>query len=456
MNKQVVIIGASIGGLIAAAELKQRGFGVTIIERGNTVGGLYSKVETPFGWQELGMHVLYLAEPHYQHLRKIVGDERLQIWRGVKVDIGGAFNAGTMHLNSIYPDVRNSPFCQEIINQLKANAHPESNALCENNAHHKITSSCVNAKTAAQARFGVLATQEYVSPILQKLWQMPSELLSAGALHCFYDLRRIVACNKKQADELKQDPVLDKVIANPEQQQPAGEVFGGRLAARFTQNCDDLSDVALQWLKAQQVSVHFNSAVSIGKGALLFNGASLASQYDACIVASPLAGLMPGARSEMEFRELSIYYFQLDKNISTAVPAYYLLCHDSTMLSARIVNYAAYQQEQRDSETCVIAVEVLHLVGAAPAESAIAQEVHRVFPAVAILASYSLPHRLPVPIPSLANAILLDSFTEQLKNNNAGMPLYFSGMRTDQGLFFSHHTIGHAYDSALECAATLP
>ena len=36
-----------------------------------------------------------------------------------------------------------------------------------------------------------------------------------------------------------------------------------------------------------------------------------------------------------------------------------------------------------------------------------------------------------------------------------GKPVFFTGMRTDTGIFFSHHTIGLAYDSALACISRL-
>jgi hypothetical protein len=442
LSRHVVIIGASIGGLIAAAALKCRGIEVTILEKGSTVGGLYGKVDTPFGKQELGMHVLYLTASHYQHLVEIFGEHKLKVWHGYKVDIGGAFNFGKPFFNSIYPDVRDLPQQAVILEQLVANAG--SSNLPYN-----------DASESATGKFGSIAADTVVSPILKKLWQTDPSLLSAGALHCFYDLRRIVACDKAEADQLKQDPAIDQVLGNPEQRQPAGAVFNGRMAARFTNNCGDLSEVVVSWLHSQDIKIHFNTSVVFDSGQLLLNDVALAKQYDACIIASPLPALIPEARNRIELRELSIYYFQLAEVITAHFPAYYLLCHDTNLRSSRIVNYSAYHDEQDQQDTCVIAVEVLHIADTAPTEQEIAAEISRVLPCASIVASYKLPNCMPVPVPSLANAFVLDEYTEQLQNNNGAMPLYFSGMRTDQGLFFSHHTIGNAYDSALACAARL-
>lgn len=442
MNKHVVIVGASIGGLIAAAALRCRGINVTIFEKGSTVGGLYGKVDTPFGKQELGMHVLYLTAAHYQHLVEIFGEHKLKVWHGYKVDIGGAFNFGKPFFNSIYPDVRDLPQQSVILEQLVTNAE-------SSNAPYK------NASESATRKFGSTAADTVVLPILKKLWQTNTSLLTAGALHCFYDLRRIVACDKVEADQLKQDPAIDQVLGNPEQRQPAGEVFNGRMAARFTNNCGDLSAAVESWLHAQDINIHFNTSVTIDNGQLILHNTALAKQFDACIIASPLPALIPDACGRIELRELSIYYFQLAEVITAHFPAYYLLCHDANLRSSRIVNYSAYHDEQDPQGTCVIAVEVLHIAGAAPTEQEIATELSSVLPFALILASYKLPNTMPVPVPSLANAAVLDEYTEQLQKNNGDMPVYFSGMRTDQGLFFSHHTIGNAYDSALACAERL-
>jgi hypothetical protein len=441
LNKHVVIVGASIGGLIAAAALRCRGIDVTILEKGSAVGGLYGKVDTPFGKQELGMHVLYLTEPHYQHLVEIFGEQKLKVWHGYKVDIGGAFNFGKTFFNSIYPDVRGLPQQSAILQQLIANASTD---------HQQKSASAV-----ANSRFGAIAAETVVLPILKKLWQIEPALLSAGALHCFYDLRRIVVCEKTEADQLKQEPAIDQVLGNPEQRQPAGAVFNGRMAARFINDCGDLSETVVSWLNSQSIKIHFNTSVAIDNGQLMLNNMALAKQCDACIIASPLPALISDARSRIELRELSIYYFQLTGVTAAYFPAYYLLCHDTNLRSSRIVNYSAYHDEQDQQGTCVIAVEVLHVTGTAPSEQDIAAEFSRVLPFASIVASYKLPNTMPVPVPSLANASVLDECTEQLQKNNGDMPVYFSGMRTDQGLFFSHHTIGNAYDSALACAARL-
>ena len=68
---------------------------------------------------------------------------------------------------------------------------------------------------------------------------------------------------------------------------------------------------------------------------------------------------------------------------------------------------------------------------------------------------YRVPGALKASSPSIRNAAALDAIELAITRGFNGKPLYFSGMRTDAGVFFSHHTIGLAYDSAVECAERL-
>lgn len=441
MSKKVAVIGASVGGLVAAAELKSKGFDVTLIEKGKAVAGMYGKVDTPFGKQELGMHVLYLTEQHYKYLCSIFGADVFQVWSGYKVDIGAAYNFGKNFFNSIYPDVRDLPEQKEILDQIVHGGNEIYNPG--------------NALEAVNARFGRIAGEKVFAPILKKLWKMESSQLSAGAIHCFYDLRRVVVCDKQEADALKHDSWLDQVIANPDQTQPSGIVFNGRMAARFKNSCGDLSEKVMNWLQEQNIQVCFNSSVTIADNRLNFNGAPVEDQFDACIVATPLAALIPDSQDSMDMLELSVYYFELAKDITDKFPAYYLLCHDANTVASRIVNYDAYGVEETEGRSVVISVEVAHEIGNSPLVQDIEIELQRILPFASIKASYKLPATLRVPVPSLKNAAFLDKYTELLTSGDSKKPIFFSGMRTDKGVFFSHHTIGLAYDSAVACTARL-
>jgi hypothetical protein len=114
------------------------------------------------------------------------------------------------------------------------------------------------------------------------------------------------------------------------------------------------------------------------------------------------------------------------------------------------VNYDSYRPKNDSAGCSVIAVEAIHKPGQAPKADVIAAEVLRLQPHARIAETFQMPRSLSVLAPSLANGRLLDAF-EASVDITFGKPLFFTGMRTDTGIFFSHHTIGLAYDSALAC-----
>jgi hypothetical protein len=170
------------------------------------------------------------------------------------------------------------------------------------------------------------------------------------------------------------------------------------------------------------------------------------------LVSLPATVLAGPAMVGADKAELSIAYFQLEQPLGDAFPAYYVLAHDPAFKSSRIANYDGYRP--KGAARGVLAVESVHPPGRAPSLDAIALELLRVQPTACIAAMFQLPRTLPVFAPSLANGRRLDAF-EQSVADGFGKPLYFTGMRTDTGIFFSHHTIGLAYDCALACLRRL-
>jgi hypothetical protein len=437
MSSKVVVLGASLGGLIASAELRSRGHHVTIIEKGQTVGGLYNKISTPFGIQELGMHVVYANDRHFHHLCAIFGEEVFHVLHGNKVDVGASANFDTVYFDSHYPSLLAHPLQDSILNEMLA--------------HEPGSKAPVNALEEAIRRFGPIAANTIVAPILQKLWYQDPTRLSPQALHCFFDLRRLVVCNKPEADRLKKHPKLDEVIANPEQSRPEGLVFGGRMGLTFKQEFCDLKERVSRWATKEGVPLRFGKDVAYRDGELSVDGNEVCDNFDACIVTVPIHILADGPNVEADRLELSIYYFQLAKKIGDMFPSYYILAQDPTFRTSRIVNYDAYNQEVSRNLPSVIAIESIHKKGNAPTEKELIQELRNIMPALQVTQSYKLARSLTVFGPTLRNARLLDYFQQRITQKFGDKPIYFSGMRTDTGIFFSHNTIGLAYDSALAC-----
>lgn len=439
--RSAVVIGASIGGLVAAAQLRAAGWAVTLLERGRSVGGLFSRVETPFGTCELGMHVLYVSAEQQALLTGLFGPETFIEKQGVDIDLGAAFNHGVLNTDSIYPDVRGLPEQALMLQQLQQRGAGEA------------SDGGANARAALHQRFGAAAADAIVAPILQKLWGCPAEQLAPGALHCFFDLRRIIVADKLQTDLLKQDARLDAVVGNPQQRSPAGAVFGGRRALFFRDGAHDLSARVIDNLGAQGIVTEFGCDVQMVDDRLCLRGNALSERFDACIVASPIAALDPGLSGQLDQLELSIHYFKIRP---FPLPAYYVLCHGAGLAASRIVNYAAYNFDRVPHLDQMLAVETLHPLGQPPGIERIRAEVSKVLTGLEVVDEHALPQRLKIAGPTLTNAARLDARLARLQAQSGFKALHFVGMRTDQGVFFSHQTIGAAHAAALDCSRQLP
>ena len=426
---------------MAAAEFRRQGCEVTIFEKDRAVGGLYSKTETPFGTQELGMHVLYADQRHYDHLCNIFSEESFHTMRGPRVDVGASANFGSVYWGSHYPSLLGHPLRGKVLEEIVAYRHIEETGL--------------NAEDEAIRRFGLTAAREIVLPILRKLWGCAPSSLSRHALHCYFDLRRIVVAEKPEADRLKKIQMLDAVVANPDQARPKGQVYGGRMGLLFRGGCNDLSERAVAWAHHAGINLRFGTDVSAVRGDLTVDGAALAQDFDACLVAVPVHLLAGKYLTQADKVELSIYYLSLEAPLGEHFPSYYILAHDSNFQASRIVNYDSYRPaEGKGAGRCVISVEAIHAPGCRPEVEAIVAEVLRLQPRARITATFQMPRSLPILAPSLANGRQLDAFEASVALA-FGKPVFFTGMRTDTGIFFSHHTIGLAYDSALACISRL-
>ncbi len=437
---RIAVIGASLGGLVAAAELKSRGFDPVILERGKTVGGLFNKVETPFGAQELGMHVVYVTQRHHEHLEDIFGTDMFGVLTGSRVDIGASCNFGRTFFNSMYPCLLEHGERARILSEIVDSKWSAGEAR--------------NASEELDLRFGKTAGSGIVKPILEKLWLESADKLTRNAIHCFFDLRRLVICGKEQADALKKDERLDAIIANPDQLRPSGVIFGGRKGLTFRNRQADLAARVNAWCARRGITIKYESAVTAGKEGLAVAGRPAAEEFAGCIVTMPVHAFAQSFGLALDMVELSLYYFELDRMLTDEFPAYYILCHDPRIVSSRIVNYDAYNPKTEDAPS-IVAVEVIHNIGAQPDPAAIAAEVQQMLPGVKVRNQYRTPASVKASVPSLRNATALDAIERALADGFAGKPLYFAGMRTDTGVFFSHHTIGLAYDSAVECAQRL-
>ena len=217
MVRKVTIIGGSLGGLIAAAELSNAGINTTIVERGATLGGLYNNVITPFGEQELGMHVIYVTNSQLSLLQEIFGRKAFNIMRGTAVDIGACADENGLYSNSLYPNFLLHNKRGEILNEIIKNVGTRKALL--------------SASDEFLNRFGKIAATEKYIPIIEKLWkQKPVTCLRSIAVTTTCDglLYQI-----KNRQKYTKNPILNSIIANPDQSNPIGAIHNEQWASHL-------------------------------------------------------------------------------------------------------------------------------------------------------------------------------------------------------------------------------
>jgi hypothetical protein len=97
----------------------------------------------------------------------------------------------------------------------------------------------------------------------------------------------------------------------------------------------------------------------------------------------------------------------------------------------------------------------VHPVDQAPDKAVIAAEITALLPELTVTEGHRLSRSVKVCSPTLKNAALLDGVRHDIEGRFGDKPVWFTGMRTDTGVFFSHHTIGLAYETALDCSQRL-
>ena len=234
-----------------------------------------------------------------------------------------------------------------------------------------------------------------VVPVLEKLWKQSARKLSSDSIHCFFDLRRLVVCDKQEADTFKRDTWLNQVLANPDQLTPAGRVFDGRkgLVVR-TEAATELNEKALRWAESNDIDLKLSACVAVENGVVKIGDKPLSDEFDAAILSMPLHSLASESLERADSLEMSIYYFQARGRVRSSFPSYYILCHDSSYHTSRIVNFDGYSCTDQALHNSVLAAEVLHEKGRAPEMEIIAREVQRAVPAIKILKQYKLDKTL--------------------------------------------------------------
>lgn len=298
----VVVLGAGPAGLMAGLQLARAGRSVTILERGEAVGGMAGSFEVAGVRVDFGSHRLHpVAAPYLlAELRALLGDDLQTRRRRGRIALAGRWLAFPLRMGDL---ARNAPkpFLARV-------AFDTGTAPLRR--PRKPTAADVIA-----ARLGPTVARHFYTPYLTKLWGTSPDELSAELAD-----RRVSARSG-----------LDVVRRALRARQPEGGIF---LYPRrgFGQISEVIADAAL----AAGASIRLGAGVSkieLGEShadVVLDDGSSLRSDVVCSTIPVPLLAKMAGAPQEvvqagarLRHRAMVLSYLVLDADRLTTFDAHY-------------------------------------------------------------------------------------------------------------------------------------
>lgn len=211
-----VIVGGGLAGLVAAATLLRQvpGKDILILEREVTLGGLLAGAHYPEQglYFDRGTHLF--RETGVTEidalLQKMAGEENIRMFSSSQGGHAGAIYQGRLQHNSHFPDVRQHPDRQAMLDEVWG-------IVAGTQPIRPITTFEAIMDVALE-RFGEAYVNAVLSPILSQLFKRPaSELAGFAALLC--GLTRLVGCDRQEWLTKSGDVRFRELIAVPDQRE---------------------------------------------------------------------------------------------------------------------------------------------------------------------------------------------------------------------------------------------
>ncbi len=173
MNKNIVVVGGGLPGMITAYLVKKKFFNlkVYLIEKTNHLGGLYSSIDFEQRYTfDIGMHLIYSCKNEYLNnfLKKTLYN-KWNIFENVKKDIAGVFFNNNLNQKSPYLDLTNLP--SNRLENYKNKIYSLSKTKIKKLNKYK------NLAEYFKSRFGNEIYTEVIGPIILKLWGLKGEMM---------------------------------------------------------------------------------------------------------------------------------------------------------------------------------------------------------------------------------------------------------------------------------------
>lgn len=214
LNRQIVVLGGGIAGLMACALLLKKGFrNIILIESSPEPGGLLKSFDYPqWGSYDYGTH--YLSNTYPDEINEIfmnaLPENEWAFHRGVRAELSGLYFNGNLQLDTVFPDLRNLP--SETYVKLLGEVLGHLNSKTDDN----IKTSVATADDYLKGLYGNYLPKIIFEPVLKKIFGLPLNELTDFAAK-LVPLQRVVLFNETVAKEILTCKILNSIHAFPKQ-----------------------------------------------------------------------------------------------------------------------------------------------------------------------------------------------------------------------------------------------
>ena len=450
MKRSYVIVGAGIGGLIAAWRILvgDPKASITIIERNTYPGGLLAGIEYPNGlYFDIGTHIFQetgITEVD-SFIQDAVPPEDLIIFENGTGDIAGSFLNGVLQTNASFPDLRN------IDDFAALSADLQKHVL----GVTKVPGIDPLAKMSdvSYARFGKKITEDVVYGIQENLFKTPVAELAGFSL-LLSGISRVISGDKENWIENSGSEVYRSIFGFPEQLELPAEFRHGRKSF-YSRKAGSrrFIDGIVTNLSKQGVQFLFNCNIELFDLNDLTFDLSIKNQTtqikaDKVIFSNGVMGAAKVCGTDISSVSLdrplahTIYNLQLAERTSSPVSYFYGM--DKSVDFYRVTNYRTFSGNNSDRR---ISIEILGTIENDNLLEDLLNQLHRIGFIKSKAIDFSEVEKLPTgfPSPTVKNMNGLVDIANILYKTLPNS-VTVTGLGSQHGLFFQNDIIKDVYN----------
>ena len=339
----VIVVGGGLAGIVAAYFSRLQGHNVSVIDRGESLGGLLRSHTNQWGSFDYGTHIA--SSTDIQTLNDFLfdgfTDENCHIF---DTTISGSYYGGKLNENSPYISPQSLPepifhkICYEV---LTASENREPTCLTE----------------YFRSKFGNTLTANVLNPVAEKYMGEDGDTLDIK-VHCFFDLNRVLLFDGTTSNILKSIDTFNQKIGFHHHEKGVKKYYpsSGGIGAWIGMLVHKLINLGVEIVTEEHVT---NLTVIDKKIVQLTTSNQNSFRVDTLIWALPKGLLcqhidVDHPLKPPEFRKVILFDFLMNNPLNSE--CHYINVHDPVLKSCRIT---LYQNLNPTSDFYACTVEVL-------------------------------------------------------------------------------------------------